>query len=263
MERKMHQRRTRREKKKSDEKPEDKAARRTATATVWIAIFTIVLAGVGVLTLIELIEGGADTKALVDASKKQACAANRFAQSASNISDTMSDTQSDFAKMAGNSEKAIKTTQTQMRLDQRAWLVATAISLGTVEDGKPITYSAMGVNTGKTPGRKVIIHNHASFSAIEIKTEKDLTSKVVKVAPSSVGLVAPNSPFSSTQEEVPAENVPLVKSRLGEHGCSYVWGEITYEDIFHSQRISTFCSYRCLRPGYENLRWCKFYNEAN
>lgn len=58
------------------EQPADKAARRTADATWWIAIFTIVLAIVGFITLYEVIEGGDDTRALAVAADKQAVAAN-------------------------------------------------------------------------------------------------------------------------------------------------------------------------------------------
>ena len=59
--------------------PEQKAAWRTANATVWIAIFTIVLALVGFFTLYEVISGGNDTKKLVKAASNQAEAAERSA----------------------------------------------------------------------------------------------------------------------------------------------------------------------------------------
>lgn len=61
---------------KKDENPADKAARRTANATVWIAAFTIVLAVVGAITLYEVIAGGADTHDLAIAAKKQADASH-------------------------------------------------------------------------------------------------------------------------------------------------------------------------------------------
>jgi len=52
--RELHERKTR----KKDESPADRAAKRTATATVWIAVFTVILACVGGFTLYEVIEGG-------------------------------------------------------------------------------------------------------------------------------------------------------------------------------------------------------------
>jgi hypothetical protein len=54
--------------------PADKAARRTANATVAIAIFMVVLAGVGIITLIEVIVGGFDTAKLAQPAVDQASA---------------------------------------------------------------------------------------------------------------------------------------------------------------------------------------------
>jgi hypothetical protein len=55
---KLHERRTKYE----AQTPEQKAAQRTANATVWIAAFTIVLAIVGWITLYEVVAGGTDTR---------------------------------------------------------------------------------------------------------------------------------------------------------------------------------------------------------
>ncbi len=65
--RELHKHRTAREKKKADETPADRAARRTANATYVIAIFTIVLAISTTWTLVEIRRGGADTHALATA----------------------------------------------------------------------------------------------------------------------------------------------------------------------------------------------------
>jgi len=57
---------------KKEETPADKAARRTATATVWMALFTFVLAVATIRTLIEIHEGGIDTHNLAAAAQAQA-----------------------------------------------------------------------------------------------------------------------------------------------------------------------------------------------
>jgi len=107
--RKVHERRTKKEK----ESPADKAARVTASATRWMAIFTVVLAIVAILTLCVLIQGGADTKALVDAAKKQACAASKNAQAARDFADTAS-------KINGNISDAVGKLDAQARATQQA-----------------------------------------------------------------------------------------------------------------------------------------------
>lgn len=83
--RKLHERTTQ----YKDESASDKAQRRTTTATVVMAIFTAVLAVVGVLTyfilknqLREMHEGGADTHDLAVAAGKQADAAKILAEQA-------------------------------------------------------------------------------------------------------------------------------------------------------------------------------------
>lgn len=66
--RKRHERKT----KKKQETPVDRAARRTANATVWIAAFTVVMALVAVGTLYEIVDGGSDTHDLARAAMVQA-----------------------------------------------------------------------------------------------------------------------------------------------------------------------------------------------
>jgi hypothetical protein len=68
LKRKVQERKATRE----NETATDRAVRITATATVWMAIFTLVLTFVGIVTLVQLIEGGQDTHDLAEAAKKQA-----------------------------------------------------------------------------------------------------------------------------------------------------------------------------------------------
>jgi hypothetical protein len=68
--RKLHESKAKHE----QENATDKAARRTADATVWIAAFTVILALVGIFTLYEIITGGNDTHELAESAKKQATA---------------------------------------------------------------------------------------------------------------------------------------------------------------------------------------------
>lgn len=118
MERKMHQRRSRREKKKTLESADQKTAKLTAEATRWIAVFTVVMAIVAGLTLWELIQGGADTKALVDASKKQACAASKSAKASQDFAATA-------ALINGNINDAVGKLDTQAKATQSAAKAAT------------------------------------------------------------------------------------------------------------------------------------------
>jgi len=111
MERKMHQRRTRRKKKKAEEINEQKAARLTAEATRWIAIFTVVLAIVAGLTLWQLIQGGADTKALVTASQQQANGASDQADAAQQFSGAADEISQGIGQAVGKLEAQARASQ--------------------------------------------------------------------------------------------------------------------------------------------------------
>jgi hypothetical protein len=77
----VNRKRYQRKRKKEEEAPTDRAARLTATATIWMAIFTLLLILVGGGTywilknqLREMHEGGIDTQNLARAAQKQAAA---------------------------------------------------------------------------------------------------------------------------------------------------------------------------------------------
>jgi hypothetical protein len=94
-----------------DETPTDKAARRTATATIWMAAFTVILSVVSIGTLLilkrqlaEMHEGGIDTHILAVAAGKQADGAKLMADQAKSQSRAAEDSAkaaTDFARSAG------------------------------------------------------------------------------------------------------------------------------------------------------------------
>jgi methyl-accepting chemotaxis protein len=99
--RKLQERRAKKEK----EGPADKAARVTATATLWIALFTLVLAILSGLTWWEIHTGSADTKALAEAAKKQADSTHDLAVQAKNQADRTKDV-ADAAKEQAEAAKS-------------------------------------------------------------------------------------------------------------------------------------------------------------
>ena len=162
--------------KKKNETPTDKAARRTATATVWMAIFTLVLAATSGLTiwilknqLREMHEGGIDTHALAIAADKTEKSAEKSAQAARDFADTAHDINGgilgavgQLKAVADNARKSIQAAQDAFRDDQRAWVGVSKASLIQFEAGKPIKIDVLVLNTGKTPARKA--HMATGFS---------------------------------------------------------------------------------------------------
>jgi hypothetical protein len=140
-----------------------------------------------------------------DAARASADSAKRAADYAADSFETTSD---DFdrtmrqaipqtaaqLKSAQTAQDAVKLTQNQMRLDQRAWVTNIGVSVDPVEVGKPIYGHAVVFNSGKTVAKHVICHWHISFSPVLVDqlppTEKLTT-------PESVGVIAPTGRYDS------------------------------------------------------------------
>ncbi len=168
----------------------DKAARTTAAATKWMAIFTFLLFIVSALTLIilrnqlkEMHEGGIDTHALATSAGDQATAAKNFATSAGNINsgidgavikmqaavDQLGGQVTELSKNARESTRlaiaaeqtaratqdGLNTNRNALQLENRAWLGVTNESVIQFETGKAVKVDINLVNSGKTPASQV------------------------------------------------------------------------------------------------------------
>jgi hypothetical protein len=161
------------------------------------------------------------------------------------------------------SDKSFAATVAQFHLEQRAW-VAASESMSAIEPGKPIPFAISAVNTGKTFAKKVIIKSLASFSLKEL-TEAELTEAPKPEAYSkitSVAVLAPNFPAESKQS-VPVKYVDRILERLGSAGYTYLWGEITYEDIFGQKHVTKYCGYRAAASSDVTFLQCRFHNDAD
>jgi hypothetical protein len=75
---------------KATESPSDRAARGTARATKWMAIFTLFLVAANALTIWVLVKGGVDSHNLADAAQKTEKSAETSAQASRDFADTAS-----------------------------------------------------------------------------------------------------------------------------------------------------------------------------
>src|SRR6266849_6590856 len=110
-----------------------------------MAVFTFVLAFVGIVTLIEIIEGGQDTHALAVAAKTQADKMASMSDAAAKIreaSEQMAAHEKEIADKAREtlevnskqSKAALDSSIAASRLDQRAWISVWMVE-GEVIDG--------------------------------------------------------------------------------------------------------------------------------
>jgi hypothetical protein len=249
---KMHERPTKSEErrdKRNNETTEQKAARLTAEATRWIAIFTVVMAIVAALTLWELIQGGADTKALVAASKQQANAASDQADAAQQFSDTaedingrMSDAVDQLSAAASNAKAGIKATQDTMRLDQRAWVAVIDVHGPELEPIVKFT------NTGRTPARNVIMYPNYLYNLVGI--EPDFNTQG---SPKRLGVLSPGTERTAQNKMT---SIPDLDKRT-----LYVFGRITYDDIFGKHHWVTYCLR--LSDDRTQYQFCEEHNDTD
>ncbi len=160
---KLHERRAKYE----AQKPEEKAAWRTANATVWIAFFTVVLTIVGGITLYEVIEGGNDTHDLAVAAKKQADNTHDLAVAATKQAGSTHD-------LAVAAQKQADVAKNALEKVQRAFLnIGTIDSLqGRIEDRVIDWRFIFGwQNDGTTPTRNMEIHRSYETRVDELPTD--------------------------------------------------------------------------------------------
>jgi hypothetical protein len=277
----VHKRRAKRE----NEKPEERAARLTATATVWIAIFTIVLAIVAGLTLVELILSGADTKALVGAAAKQATAADKTkdsaeksAQASRDFADTAGDINgsiNDAVKKLDAQAKAIEVTRAQsqkasdaslqadidnFQVDQRAWVSVTSAIEGVFDPDKAIEVPFRMHNLGRTPARHAVLNIAIGRFARSQKPPDPL--RWDKSAP--LGDIQPDSILTDNLQLSPLGipiGQPLYDHLLNGDGFIVVRGKLTYDDAFKFSHWTDFCW--VFSPRTKTLDMCIEHNEVD
>lgn len=238
------------------------------TRSEWVMVFlTFVIAATGVVGIILVIQGSADSKRLADAADREACASSRFASSAASISTEIRSAETDFSTMAKNSEGAIKATQESMRQDQRAW-VGVLASMPKLELKKPITGVAIVTNSGKTFAVNARINSNLLFSPHEIKDSKLLPfNKPNPDQIKSLGLLIPSVRFETratplTPEGQPREVTEYDLSVLGNSGWyTYIFGTVTYQDVFNKPHFTNYCWYRTGIEG--DFVQCAMHNSAN
>jgi len=172
IERKFQERKARNVK----ESPADKGVRVTASATVWMAVFTFVLAFVGIATLVEIIEGGQDTHDLAVAAAKQADAAGKQAERMKDFADRMKDQADRTRDLAAEAKaQAIATKKSAdiahdaLTRSARPWVgveslrVTQPIGFVKAGDDKDPTYFISGT-------LEIVIKNFGSSPALSVNT---------------------------------------------------------------------------------------------
>jgi hypothetical protein len=279
--RKAHERRAERERKKTEEGPEGRAARSTATATWWIAVFTIILAAVGALTLFEVIEGGVDTEALVDTSRKQARAADQSAKAAQNFAvsaeridkgvESAVEKLNDQATKLGNNvtqtrrlASATENANANVTASDRPW-IGMVIEVTDFDLGKNPSIKVVFTNSGKRPAR-VDLSAWRGGLYLNFPFDPDSKYDLTSTSPSTT-IVVPGQSFTmgdTIKEAMVQRDFDLMK---GEPLMTYfVFAKVEYWDLqtndFHYTHTCIRYVPRSKSATDNGFRNCKEYNDA-
>ena len=259
--RKVHERRA----KKQHEEPADRAARRTASATVWIAIFTVILALVGGLTLYEVIAGGSDTHTLAEAAKKQAGVAS-YALCETQRNNLIQQRLADANRVSAenSSTSSLGATIKNSDLDQRAWIGVERVD-GVPELNKQFVISVMVKNTGKTFAKHVVMSAMEEGMVDELPLRFDRETAHIKA--NSITLITPNGEYN-VRVRVTGEGPDPHIENPDQSGLDriksgafkiYVHGRIDYEDVFRQKHWTIYC-FRLQNGGWAS---CQGHNDAD
>jgi hypothetical protein len=169
-------------------------------------------------------------------------------------------------KTSEESKRALDATIGMARRDQRAWVgpieVVPAWREPTnkpiyIKDGFPAKFEVVITNSGKSPARKV--RTWIQFDTIP--ADRKFSPNYGLPQKQSVSVIQPQQRFTlptSSLQPVNASDIDTIKNGKA---ILYLFGKITYEDIFKTQHSTTFCM--TLAPSLDGFAACDAYNEAD
>jgi hypothetical protein len=237
-----------------------------------MVFLTLVIAGTGVVGIILVIQGGKDTKRLVEAAEKSAAAAERNADAAKSFSDSA-------AKINTGIIEAVDRLKIQAAANQNLALAANTANLNTLEAdrpwmgayfttdgfaaGKTPTYTINFVNSGKRPARVTLTQTLATLS--------DLKSNPIYLAydttPSTSFIVPGQTVTASWRGNSQSDPISdeLMKALDSSSIPFRIYAKIEYTDVrTHAQYWTHVCwrytpSHTATTAGFSN---CTEYNDA-
>jgi hypothetical protein len=229
----------------------------------WVMVFlTAVIAATGVVGIILVIKGGSDTKKMISAAQQQACAAQQFAHTASLINGNINDAVTKLDAQAKATQDATNAARNAMQLEERAWVAETGVSIDYPQVGKMLIGTVTWTNSGKTFAKRVKCNIYFSFTPEQFATEKSLLLASVnsKNKPRSIAVLGPGLPYPSSYD-LAVPTTDLAVRRITTDWNTYVWGDLSYLDVFGRRHRTSFCQWR--KGATETFIQCAFHNDAD
>lgn len=204
-----------------------------------------------------------------ESSKEQSDRAERMAK-ANEIIAQASKQSVETAK--GIAKKSLNATIDNFHLEQRAWVGVINVSEGQhteggkkvyIKEGGKLTGNLVLNNSGKTPAQNVksivgvsCLESSAEFRPIYKKDATKNGPTITTIQPGATQ-AAPFPPFPIDKIASKADIENIVSGNY----IIYVFGKISYQDIFRNQHTTTYCMF--LDRDLTTLHDCNINNEAD
>jgi hypothetical protein len=178
------------------------------------------------------------------------------------LDEAAKETERNNRQIAQNAEQSIRATQEQMRLDERAWVGVSGISI-TLDPSKPLKFETRVVILGKSPATSIVTKlGMNSFPKDHVLRPSDI---VLDKRELKNGTAVPMGSFPV--REIGADPVnPMeqatIEAILGKTYVGYFFGETTYRDIFRMRHWTRFCF--VIPSGNSDDSYpCPIYNDSD
>jgi len=154
-------------------------------------------------------------------------------------------------------KRAVDVAEETFRLDQRAWLGVKEMTFrGDVKPGSPLFAAIQVENSGKTPALEVGIMHTLTFA----EPSKDRLTVLPKVGNFGKISIAPGAMYIAIQ----MFSTRLTASEIEKLNTTkpYVFGRISYKDIFFREHETWFCSFYG-RDFFPALHFCETLNNMD
>ena len=171
-------------------------------------------------------------------------------------------------KTLEQSKKSLDASIEMARRDQRAWIGPIEVTPAWrdaannpifIKEGASAVFGVVIVNSGKSPALKV----KSKIKFITLPADREFAPNYDKLqSQSSVVVIQPQMrltvPTALSSKAVTASDINIIKNG---GAILYLFGEITYEDVFKIPHLTTFCM--ALAPTLDGFIAHKTYNDAN
>jgi hypothetical protein len=173
-------------------------------------------------------------------------------------------------KAAKAAEDSVVLAKQNAHLDQRAWMALASVS-GAPNVGEPFRVTITIRNTGKTPAKKVriipVVDPRADGSPPDFEKTVEDTAKSHETGPYGIvsdAVVPPSATSGSTITASKGALTPAALEALKGQQRVFVYGKITYEDVFGVPHWVKFCNVlmQTEAGGWEYMAYSA-YNDAD